>query len=252
MRSSIRAPPSRRRGMHRDPLPTTEPPPSTIKTQPKPDNTRIREENLAILSILSERFHLPDEISITIIDYSERWLAASFQSLHASPVLKIRSRSGEEASQEILHSSPITRETLQALRKITFNIRSHNQGAVGDPSRGNWSWFEAVLKNPAVEEKEDRRSHDILYNPLLSTEHEDYSLMTDNIVDLTGLAASPSPMEENCRLWEALRVGDCIILEGHVRYRAWENLVESASLTVWKVDDLMSDLPVEEDEVTKP
>ena len=117
----------------------------------------------------------------------------------------------------------------------------------------------ADLKNPdeeveEKEEQEERRRYTIIYNPLLSTEHEDYSLMTDNVVDLTGcqVVLSPSPaMEERSRLWEALRVGDMIVLEGCVKYRAWENLVESASLTLWKVDDLMSDLPGEEEEEKK-
>ena len=245
MRPSRRGPPFRRGGMHRDPRPVspviTTNPPSIVD---KPNNNRTRKENLALLSVFSERFHLPDEISIQILDYSERWIACSFQSIKATPALHIRSTHGEDVSKELLRTPTLTKETIHNLRKVSFKSRSRNQGHVGDPTRGNWSWFQMVLNNDALDGDEDR-NHLLLCNEMLSPDHEDFASVTDHAVELQRATQIFGTM--NWWFWETVTEGDSISIDARVRYRAWLNIVESASLTLWKVDDMMSDLPVFEE-----
>ena len=79
---------------------------------------------------------------------------------------------------------------------------------------------------------------------MLPANHEDHASMTDQVVKLTRMERI---LEIGQWFWDNLSADDCIYVVGHVKYRGWENIIESARLTLWKMDDLMSDLPVEEE-----
>ena len=143
----------------------------------------------------------------------------------------------DEAPATCLRTPPIRSSVrLQnPVRKVVFQIRSHDQGWASDRNAGSWTWFTAgiVKKNNGNDEslsQEDTQNDRVVdyERELVRNEVGNCEIKVHKVE-----WSLDSDSEEDRRWISALENGDRIVVRAWARYSGWVNQVFGASVAIY-------------------
>ena len=204
----------------------------------------VHASNLSLLTCLSvpsgRRPALPLELILQVLEDPTRWLLAS-EHMHSCTLPAPKSISYHLGTEDVASTPAFTFHRLSTLRRISFILRSKDQGWSSYPNdrgtfRNSWTWFEARIERPPVESPEQSQEQDRANNTSQICVHS-CRVQTNRHAgsDLEEYTVEYGPSSE---LLHLIQEGDRIILSAHAQYGGWVNVVDHASIELWCVDDL--------------
>ena len=217
--------------------------PETQSVSPAPF-ADVHASNLSLLTCLSipsgRRPALPLELILQVLEDPTRWILAS-ERMDSCTLSAPRSISYHVGSEDVASTPPFTLYRLSTLRRISFILRSKDQGWSSYPNdrgtfRNSWTWFEARIERSEVGSPEHAQGQDranissqtCVYSCRVQTNRHAGS-------DLEEYTIEYGPSSE---LLQLIQKGDRIILSAHAQYGGWVNFIDHASIELWCVDDL--------------
>lgn len=194
------------------------------------------QSNVALFETLSKpgprRPALPTEIILQILAYPSRWVLAS-SATRDSPYINRETN----AETPILETSPLCHPA-SLVRKIMFTFRSKDQGwsSFRDDHgyyRNSWTWFDAGLR---------RLSGSGLSNaglPIMEVDTARHFLQCNRHAHDKFLSYRIE-IDRDHQLVQGLVEGDKVVLWACQKFQGWANLVESAEIEVWALDELFA------------
>ena len=157
--------------------------------------------------------------------------------------------SGPLKSKTWFRSDPLTVQDIDKIWGFQLSTFSTNQGWVGDPNAGCWSWFEVAIYTP--------KSDDTVINlgqrltrPDLTVGDDTYILKTSTHgKECTWVSHRNSLYQRafhsydgdifGCghEIWSYLSPGDCIVVLACCQFGAWSCKGKGAALTFWEYYD---------------
>ncbi|XXH04213.1 hypothetical protein Hte_010627 [Hypoxylon texense] len=190
-----------------------------------------------------------------ILDQAEYWVRSTSVRVDLNERGEMR-RWGEPLTPYIM-SRVITSRSSQPVRRVAFEITSHDQGYCSNPERGDsWTWFTAdvhrregsnLAKQLAAGGLQDQgnananananREVYLVHNRGAKrewfTHRLSWSLANDDDDAVAGVGAGAGANAER-RAWiAALAPGDRIVVVPHARYPGWENWVRRVKIDVF-------------------
>ncbi|MCJ1309036.1 hypothetical protein MMC25_002691 [Agyrium rufum] len=204
-----------------------------------PYNHRVRQRNLDLARILQRRYKVPLEISMEILSHVPE------ARLLISEVVLPSARVIHQAERTILLTPPLSRPQIIRLSGIDISITAHDQGHCDDPARGNWTWFDAAIVSvPEVvntdENPESTANHDSSTSEGGIRQRRARTKLMENIQ--ARYQATMHNTHAPIEIIQELRAGDMIEVIACAQYMGWLNYVDQATMRVWNVDDLVSEV----------
>ncbi|KAI1808884.1 ankyrin [Daldinia bambusicola] len=184
----------------------------------------------------SKQIHVSPYIISRILDLAQYWVKSTSVRVSIEKGGEVR-RWGDPLTPYIT-SKAINSLSSRPVRRIVFEITSHDQGYCSDPSRGeSWTWFTADvhrrgstfsqnLASPQDQGGNTNREIYLAHNRGANIQWHTHTLSW-NLDDLTGADA------ERDSWIKALGPGDRILVLPHARYPGWENWVRRVRIDVY-------------------
>ncbi|KAK6950682.1 hypothetical protein Daesc_007207 [Daldinia eschscholtzii] len=184
----------------------------------------------------SKQSHASPYIISRILDLAQYWVKSTSIRVSIERGGEVR-RWGDPLTPYIT-SKAINSLSSKPVRRIVFEITSHDQGYCSDPSRGeSWTWFTAdvhrrgntfsqSLASPQDQGGATNREIYLVHNHSANLQWHTYTLSW-NLEDLTEADA------ERDSWIKALAPGDRILVLPHARYPGWQNWVRRVRIDVY-------------------
>ncbi|KAI1778611.1 ankyrin [Hypoxylon cercidicola] len=184
----------------------------------------------------SQRSHIAARLISRILDLAEYWIRSTSVRVDLNERGEVR-RWGEPLTPYIM-SRVIAGRSPQPVRRVVFEITSHDQGYCSNPERGNsWTWFTADVH---------RRENSTLSKQLAGLQDQGNANREIYLVHNRGadrewfthklswsLADTIAASSERTSWITALSPGDRIVVVPHARYPGWENWVRRVKIDVF-------------------
>ncbi|KAI9657294.1 MAG: hypothetical protein M1821_002974 [Bathelium mastoideum] len=174
---------------------------------------------------------VPDVVS-AIVDYAELFEPHHLCTCRIDPVMEVEQH---DSPQQCAKTPPIisAARVQQPVRKVSFDIESHDQGWAGDTNAGTWTWFFARVERQPKEGQQQEplnelsipREREIVRNIIAKRE------FTHHHVEWR----ADSDDEDEAKWVSRLCVGDVISIHAGAMYSGWVNHIRSVSVSVYTV-----------------
>jgi len=143
--------------------------------------------------------------------------------------LNVQADNGTIKRSSWLRSLPLDKATLQRLHMVQLHTISHDQGWVGDPFAGTWTWFELAIERPLPA----LGSWDLLMNPETK---EPYRFQSHHNPQARGepQSLSGAKFESDHKIWKLIKPGDRLVVSACAQYAEWSNTGLSARIEFWR------------------
>ncbi|KAF9531939.1 hypothetical protein CPB83DRAFT_848059 [Crepidotus variabilis] len=190
----------------------------------------------ALLDGAPHRPALPLEIIIQVFDVAGIARPGPTKDLAISDDshFLVNANDAETQHTTILQSEPITSDWLNQVVQFQVSTTSRDQGWVGDPNAGNWSWIEVWIltagpisaTTPGQTATPQEKMHP---ERLLRWISHHNTLAERQYATHQGILFEPDH-----EIWCYLEKGDIIAVKACCRFGGWQNEVKHCSLKFWK------------------
>ncbi|KAL1587890.1 hypothetical protein WHR41_03249 [Cladosporium halotolerans] len=201
-----------------------------MSQRPIPFSADEQGHHIYHIAFLLRQKLIPDLVS-DVMDKAEIYWTTTTQT---SLKRKVAVREGN-APKEIMRSDAVASPSRiqQPVRKVVFNISSHDQGWTSNPHDGSWTWFTAKKATPSEDDASMRvaieatsrrfnlEQRELCRNPVAQRNWQMHEIT---------LRADSQDIEE--AEWVSfLKVGDVVALHAWAQFPGWVNVVQQASIT---------------------